>query len=303
MDFRALHNFTVVAEELHFGRAAKRLNIVQPALSRQIQKIEQYLRLQLFRRTNRLVQLTPAGSVFLEDARAILAALETARWSARRAAEGKTGWISIGFVGAATLNLLPRILESFRKQSPDIELTLLDLTSSEQLQRLQQKRIHIGFMRGPVPVDCGLTSEIVAREPLALALPEGHNLTRRKRIQVKALRNAPFILYPRDSMSSWEVLLRNICRKAGFEPQIVQRTVQIQTAISLVSAGIGVAIVPASAENLPQKGVTYRRLVDPTVAELFAVYRTEETSPVVCNFLVVMRKLLPPELQSFRRSE
>src|ERR1700733_8957202 len=138
MDFRALHNFTVVAEELHFGRAAKRLNIVQPALSRQIQKLEEYLQLQLFERTNRQVKLTSAGAVFLEEARALLLAIDVATASARRAAEGKTGWISIGFVGAATLGLLPRILHSFREHAPDVELTLSDLTTFEQVQRLHQ---------------------------------------------------------------------------------------------------------------------------------------------------------------------
>jgi DNA-binding transcriptional LysR family regulator len=293
MDFRALHNFTVVAEELHFGRAAKRLNIVQPALSRQIQKLEEYLQLQLFERTNRQVKLTAAGAVFLEQARALLVALEVATTSARRAAEGKTGWISVGFVGSATLGLVPQILQSFREQSPDIEMTLSDLTSSEQLQRLHQKRIHIGFVHGPAPVDCvDLTFEAVAHEPLALALPKNHRLAKNTRIATKSLIDVPFILYPRDLMSSWEVLLRGICRKAGFDPHIAQRATQIQTAISLVAAGIGAALVPSSAEDLPQKGVVYRRLMETQAAELLLAYRTDETSPALHNFVAAVRKLI-----------
>lgn len=293
MDFRALHNFTVVAEELHFGRAAKRLNIVQPALSRQIQKLEEYLQLQLFERTNRQVKLTAAGAVFLEEARALLAALEVATTSARRAAEGKTGWISIGFVGSATLGLVPQILQSFREHSPGVELTLSDLTSSEQLQRLHQKRIHIGFVHGPVPVDCvDLTFETVAHEALALALPKNHSLAKNTCIPTKALVDLPFVLYPRDLMSSWEVLLRGICRKAGFDPHIAQRATQIQTAISLVAAGIGVALVPLSAKDLPQKGVAYRRLMETQCAQLLLAYRTDDTSPAVHDFVDVVRKLV-----------
>jgi DNA-binding transcriptional LysR family regulator len=293
MDFRALHNFTVVAEELHFGRAAKRLNIVQPALSRQIQKLEQYLQLQLFQRTNRQVKLTSAGAVFLEESRVLLVSLDAAIASARRAAEGKTGWISIGFIGATTLGLLPRIMQSFRKQSPEVELTLSDLSTFEQLSRLHQKRIHIGFVRGPVPPDCpDLKFETIAREPLALAIPKNHKLAKNTRVQVTSLEDVPFILYPRDLMSPWEILLRNICRKAGFVPNIVQRAIQVQTAIVLVSAGIGVTLVPSSVENFPQKGVVYRRLNETTVAELLVAYRADETSPAVHNFLDAMRKLI-----------
>jgi|SRR5579862_2510466 len=295
MDFRALRNFTVVAEELHFGRAAKRLNIVQPALSRQIQKLEQNLELQLFQRTNRQVKLTSAGVVFLEESRALLVALDAAIASARRAAEGKTGWISIGFIGATTLGLLPRIMQSFRKDSPDVELTLSDLSTFEQLARLHQKRIHVGFVRGPIPLDCpDLKFETIAREPLALAIPKNHKLAKCTRIQTKSLVDLPFILYPRDSMSSWEILLRNICAKAGFVPHIVQRAIQVQTAIVLVSAGIGVALVPSSVENFPQKGVVYKRLNETAVAELLAAYRADEISPAVHKFLDVVRKFIIP---------
>ena len=151
MDFESLQDFIVVAEELHFGRAAKRLNIVQPALSRRIQKLEEGLRFQLFQRTNRRVQLTAAGNVFLAEARALLASLDAAVLAGQRASEGKTGWINIGFIGSAILDLLPTILMAFRKQAPQVELMLSDLTIRGQIQRLQQRRIHVGFARGRLP--------------------------------------------------------------------------------------------------------------------------------------------------------
>jgi len=293
MDFQSLQDFIVVAEELHFGRAAKRLNIVQPALSRRIQKLEEVLRFQLFQRSNRRVQLTAAGSVFLAEARALLASLDAAVLAGQRASEGKTGWINIGFIGSAILDLLPAILRAFRKQAPQVELMLSDLTTVEQIQRLQQRRIHVGFARGPVtPKEVGLVSETIAREPLAVALPRNHPLAKRTRIRTASLANEGFILFPNHPMSTWEVLVNDICRAAGFEPNVVQRTVQIQTAISLVSAGIGISLVPLTARNLTQKGVVYRRLEEKTTADLLVIYREDETSPTVQHFLSTTREVV-----------
>jgi DNA-binding transcriptional LysR family regulator len=293
MDFRSIRHFMVVAEELHFGRAARRLNIVQPALSRQIQRLEKDLQFQLFQRKNRRVQLTAAGMVFLEEARAVLASLDAAIRSGRRAAEGKTGWVNIGFVGSASLELLPAILRLFRRQSPEVELTLSDMTTVEQLQRLHEKRIHVGFIRGPVPIEEeGLVFETVAREPLAVAVPKNHSLAKHPRVRTRALAKEAFIVFPQQPMSAWDVLLRNICHNAGFEPEIVQRTVQIQTAISLVSAGIGVALVPLTARNLMQKGVVYCRLEEKARTELLVAYRQDEISPAVQSFLRTTRDVV-----------
>jgi DNA-binding transcriptional LysR family regulator len=290
MDFQSLQDFIVVAEELHFGRAAKRLNIVQPALSRRIQKLEEGLRFQLFQRNNRRIQLTAAGNVFLAEARSLLASLAAAVLAGQRASEGKTGWINIGFIGSAILDLLPAILRTFRKQAPQVELMLSDLTTVEQIQRLQQRRIHVGFTRGPVaPQEVGLVFEIVAREPLAVALPQHHPLAKRARIRTASLAKEGFIVFPNHPMSTWDVLVHDICRAAGFEPNVVQRTVQIQTAISLVSAGIGISLVPVTAKNLTQKGVVYRRLEEKTTADLLVVYREDETSPAVLHFLSTTR--------------
>jgi DNA-binding transcriptional LysR family regulator len=291
MDFRSLLEFSVVAEELHFGRAAKRLNTVQPAVTRRIQRLEEELQFQLFYRSNRRVQLTTAGSVFLQESRSLLASLDAAVRHGRLAAQGNAGWINIGFVGSAIVELLPAVLLSFRKQSPEVRLTLSDMTSVEQIIALQQNRIHVGFIRGPVS-ERALHFETVAREPLVVALPKNHHLAKHRRIQTSMLASEGFILFPHHPMSTWEVLIRHICKRAGFEPNIVQRAVQIQTAISLVSAGIGISLVPRSAKHFIEQGVIYRKLVETEVVELVLAHRANEISPIVQNFLKVVRDVV-----------
>jgi DNA-binding transcriptional LysR family regulator len=301
MEIKSLDRFIAVADELHFGRAAEKLHIVESALSRQIQRLESELQFDLFDRTNRRVQLTPAGALFLGQMRSLVASFDSAVNLARRTAEGKAGFIRVGFIGSATCEILPSVLRAFREQWPEVELELSEMASIEQLQNLQQKRLDIGFIRGPIPSDpAGLAFETVAREPLAVALPRNHPLTKRTRVRTGALANETFILsctnkpnrsYPTQLMSNWEILFRKICLKAGFEPKITQRTTQINTAISLVSEGIGIAIVPMSAKNLPQRGVVYRPLEEKAVLELLAAYRNGEDSQVLRNFLKSVREV------------
>ena len=255
--------------------------------------MEEELQFQLFYRSNRRVQLTTAGSVFLQESRSLLASLDAAVRHGRLAAQGSTGWINIGFVGSAILELLPAVLRSFRKHSPEVKLTLSDMTTVEQLLALQQNRIHVGFIRGPVSVvERALHFETVVRDPLLVALPQNHPLANQSRIQTRMLASEEFILFPHHPMSTWEVLVRHICKHAGFEPNIVQRTVQIQTAISLVSAGIGISLVPKSAKHFMEKGVIYRTLADTESVELVLAYRENEVSPIVHNFVTVVRDVI-----------
>jgi len=269
---RSLNRFIAVAEELHFGRAAIRLHIVESALSREMQGLERDLQFQLFDRSSRHVSLTPAGTVFLDQARVVVASLDAAVTAARRAAEGRSGFIRIGFVGSTTFEFLPAVLRFCSKEWPEVELMLSELTTAELLQQLQQRRIHVGFVRwaGPAEREEFLV-ETVAREPLAVAIPRNHHLVKRTRILPKSLARENFIVYPTLAMSTWERLLRDVCKMAGFEPKVVQRTVQIHTAISLVSGGIGIALVPLTASNCPQKGVAYRRLAGMRSPKLCAI--------------------------------
>jgi DNA-binding transcriptional LysR family regulator len=216
MELHQLCSFIAVAEELHFGHAATRLHLAQSALSRQIQQLEREFKFQLFFRTKRRVQLTAAGSVFLDQVRPVFAQLNDALEAASRVARGRIGWLSIGFVGGATYDVLPAIVRAFRQRSPEVELTLSEMTTTEQLDALREKRVHIGFVRPPVS-DEGLALETIMHEPIAVALPRGHRLARRRDIPLRALAREPFILFPHNPKARWGEYMVNLCRQAGFQ--------------------------------------------------------------------------------------
>jgi DNA-binding transcriptional LysR family regulator len=290
MELRQLRCFIAVAEELHFGHAAQRLHLAQPALSRQIQNFEHELGIQLLFRTRRRVELTAAGAIMLEQARSLLRHAEQAVRAARLAAQGRTGWLAVGFVGSATYDVLPASLKLFRQRSPGVEVTLSEMTTAEQVQALHEKRIHIGFLRPPVRAG-GLVLETIIREPVMVALPRGHRLARRTSISLRALAGEEFILYPREPRPSWIDYVTGLCREAGFEPHIAQETMEIQTSLSLVAGGVGVTVVPGAVSKMPRRGVVCRRLSRPSPnTELLAAYRQDERSPVLRDFLNVARE-------------
>lgn len=291
MELRHLRYFLAVAEELHFGRAAERLCIAQPPLSQQIQQLERELGFALFQRTKRRVQLTPAGQLFLEETRAVLSNLEKAAQAGRRVARGEAGWLGIGFVGTATYRVLPEALRAFREQYPEVELVLRELVSAHQLQALRDRRIHAGFARPAIEAE-DILCERVLREPLLAALPENHPLAQQEQLPLSALASEPFILFPQQLRPSYAELLLSICEQAGFLPRIVQEAAKIQTAISLVAAGLGVTLVPASAENQHRHGVVYRPFADPVpMTDLTIAYRRNDDSPILHSFLQIVRQI------------
>ena len=288
MELRQLRYFAAVAEELHFGRAAERLRIAQPALSRQIQALEKELLVQLLLRNRRRVQITVAGQVFLDRARAILARANDAVLAAQRASGGASGTLNLGFVGSATYDVLPGVLRAFRQVAPDVDLTLSEMTVHAQIEALTEKRIDIGLLRLPVKTE-GLVFRTISREPLYVALPASHRLAQLPALRLRALAEEPFVLYPDHPRPSWTEFVIGLCQQAGFHPVIVQRTVEIQTTLSLVAAGIGVSIVPKCIENIQRKNVVFRRLAGVrTRTELLAAYRENDSSPVVRTFLKVL---------------
>lgn len=290
MELRHLRYFIAVAEELHFGRAAERLCISQPPLSQQIQQLERELGFALFHRTQRRVELTEAGRLFLEEARETLAHLEKAALAGRRVARGEVGWLGIGFVGTATYEFLPTALSRFRERCPDVELALRELVSAKQAQALRDRRIHVGLAR-PAIQEEGIVSEVVCREPLMVALPEAHPLAASDHVPIEALAEEPFILFPRHPQPSYADSVLAVCARAGFRPSVVQETAEIHTAIGLVAAGLGVTIVPASVQSAHRQGVAYRLFAEPMpLTELTAAYRQEEMAPVLRAFLEVVRK-------------
>ncbi|MGI4790418.1 MAG: LysR substrate-binding domain-containing protein [Janthinobacterium lividum] len=289
MELRHLRYFVTVAEELHFGRAATRLFIAQPPLSQQIQQLERELGVTLFARTSRRVQLTPAGEAFFVEARQILQSVEQAADKAKRAARGETGWLGIGFAASATYDLLPAVLHDFRALYPEVELSLQELNAAEQEQALGDKSIHIGFARPYAPHPAAVIGAVL-REPFLVALPETHPFIEQTSLRLSALADQPFISFPELPKPSYAEAVRQACEQAGFTPRVVQEVREMQTALSLVAAGFGIALLPASVQHLHRDGVVYRPLQEPAPrTELAVVSRQDDPSPVLQNFLGIVR--------------
>lgn len=289
MEMRHLKYFVAVAEALHFGRAAEKLHISQPPLSQQIGQLEAELGVRLFNRNNRRVELTPAGMAFLEDARNILAIAGRAVDRARRAGRGEWGSLNIGFVGSAMFGQLPEILQAFRQRYPEVNLVLDEMNPWDQAPALRDKKIDLGFCR-PAAAGEDLACETVWREPLVLVLPQAHPLAHQETVSLTALSQEPFVSFTTQPEPSLGKYVMDLLLQAGFTPYIVQQVLEVHTALSLVAAGLGVALVPWSAQNSLRKGVIYRPIREPVAdLDLLALYRKDDPSPVLQHFLQVMR--------------
>lgn len=291
MELRHLRYFVAVAEELHFGRAAARLQIAQPPLSQQIRQLEDELGVQLFCRTKRTVQLTEAGQVFLEEARELLTQAEHAIETVQRAKRGEIGRLTLGFVGSATYSILPDVVRAFRRHFPGVKLILHEMTTSEQVAALHEHRIHLGFVRPPLD-DEMLLFKTVLQESFVAVLPESHPLATQSQVSLRSLSSEPFILFPRHLGSGFYDQIVSLCQQAGFSPQVMQEAIQMQTIVCLVAAELGVALVPASLQNLQRVGVVYKALQESTpIVELAIAWRRDERSPVVHKFLEVTEQI------------
>jgi DNA-binding transcriptional LysR family regulator len=288
MELRHLRYFRMVATELHFGKAAEKLHIAQPPLSKQIQQLEIELGFELFTRTKRSVALTPAGAVFLVEVEGIFKNLDRAIDIGRKTSRGELGQISIGFVGSATYNILPVMLQQFRDLYPHVQIELHELTTDRQLIWLREGKIDLGLIRPPI-IDSDVTVEIVFEEPLIVALPVNHQLADVELIDLSLLATEPFILFPRQLAPGLYDPIITICRAAGFSPMVVQECIQIQTIISLVSANMGVSIVPKSTQDIQRQGVIYKPILDDTpVASIALIWRTNDDSPTVARLLEIV---------------
>jgi DNA-binding transcriptional LysR family regulator len=286
MELRHLRYFIAVAEELHFGKAAERLHIAQPPLSQQIQQLEAELGVKLFhRKTKRQIQLTEAGKVFLQEAYQLLVQLETAVALTQRIGRGQTGQLRIGFTSLAIYNLLPSILRQFREQFPEVELVLLELTTSQQEQALKDSLIHVGFAHPPLEDDT-ISYKCIHRESLVVALSSTHSLAQQEYISVLSLLHEPLIVFPRYLAPGLYDRIMSLFEQRNFKPNITQEAIQMQTIIGLVSAGMGVAITPSTLENLQRSGVAYRPILEEVpVIETAVIWRENSLTPIVDNFL------------------
>jgi DNA-binding transcriptional LysR family regulator len=292
-DLNQLRCFVTVAEELHFGRAAARLHMTQPPLSRQIQVLEHILDVALFERTSRSVRLTPAGASFLPEAKRLLRIAEEAAALAKRTAVGQAGSLKIGFTAASAHSFLPALITTYRAKVPGIELLLREMVTSEQIEALQTGQIDVGLVRPPV-TGPDLESFRVLREPLMLALPKGHRLARADHVRIKDLEGEPFIMYsPFESRYFYDLLVAQFA-KAKILPRYVQHLSQIHTILSLVRAGLGAALVPASAGNLRLKDVVLLPVpLRPShPVELYVVWMRGRDNPQLSAFLATTRALV-----------
>lgn len=286
MELRHLRYFVMVAEELHFGRAAEKLHISQPPLSMQIRSLEEELGVTLLHRTQRHVSLSQAGHAFLQEARQILARLEQAVLMTRRAGRGEIGELAVGFISVADYNVLPVVLREFRQRFPMVNLTLRESTTDAQIRDLIGCRIDVGFVLPPID-EPALQSACIVREPLVAALPERHPLARRPgKLALTKLKDAPFILFPRPMAPGLYDDVVSFCRAAGFSPRVEQEAVQMQTIVSLVSAELGVALIPASLTNLRRTGVTYKALREQSpLTEIHLAWRRGDELPALRVFV------------------
>jgi DNA-binding transcriptional LysR family regulator len=259
MELHLLRSFVAVAEELHFGRAARRLHISQPPLSNQIRRLEEDLGVRLFDRTRRSVSMTDAGLALLGSARHLLSEAERARAEVARAAKGERSVLTIGYTPTATYDILPLLVPRFRARSPGVRLDLSEMRSALLPEALRSGRIEVGFACAPVDTR-GVLERVLVRERLMVALPSSHRLAKRERVKLGDLRNEPVVLVRRDIEPGWADGAATALSRAGVELDVVQETDSKIALLGLVAAGVGLSIVSESMGSLHRRGVTLRPL-------------------------------------------
>lgn len=259
VELRLLHAFVAVAEELHFGRAAKRLHISQPPLSMQIRRLEQQLEVRLFDRDRRHVQLTEAGTFLLDRARHLLAESERARLEVQRIAQGESGVLAVGYTPTAMYEFLPKLIRDFAKLRPDVRLEWLEMRSGQQPSALRERRIEVGFACGPL-AQPDLTERVLVRERLVAAIPTTHSLARRSKLSVQALASQPIVLVKRSVEPVWADACRVSIEQAGHALTVVQEADTKLALLGLVAAGVGLSPVSVSMRHLRRRGVVFRDL-------------------------------------------
>jgi DNA-binding transcriptional LysR family regulator len=286
IDLRQLRQFVAVAEELHFGRAARRLHMTQPPLTQAIRGLEAALKVQLFERTRRSVALTPAGAALLEHARRLLKAAEDLPRIVHAAAQGLSGQLRLAFVSSIAYGPLPEWLRGFRETQPDVSLLLREATLDVQLQAFEADEIDAGFvLHAPGAAPAGFASLVVLREPLVLAFPSGHAAAGRRSVRVADVVNDALLIFPRPISPSLFDEVLSFYRDQGATPRIAQEAIQMQTIVNLVSAGMGVAWVPESVTRLQRPGVEYRRVAGVELACETSLLWREDAPPVVQRFV------------------
>lgn len=292
MKFHQLEYFIAVAEELHFGKAADRLNISQPPLSQQIKKLEDNLNIKLFNRTKRRVELTNAGQLFLQDAYKILEQVDLATDKLKQSEDGEIGELVLGYSSYSIFDILPMILKEFYKEYPKINLKLRHMATREQEEAFQNSDIHVGLLCPPIDQE-DLHLDIIYRQPFVAAVPSDHPLAAKHSLNIEDLADYPFIMTPRSIGRGYYDNILNICFDGGFSPHVIQEVNELHELISLVSTGLGISIVPKSLIQFKKSNVTYMTLNnDQYYVDTAIVYKNNESSKIVFNFLEIAKKIL-----------
>jgi DNA-binding transcriptional LysR family regulator len=294
MELRHLRYFMVVGEEQHYGRASRRLRVAQPALSRQIQDLEEELGFKVFDRLPRGVKLSAAGTLFLEDARRILQAVSEAIARATRVARGQSGTLRVGFPENASWHgVVPDSFRRFREQQPGVELELRPVASLEQLDAIRSGHLDAGFLNFMPKADPELEQLIVAAQKVELAMPRSHPLSKLKKLRLRDLADAPFIWFPRRANPAFYDRMMHECFRGGLKaPHIIQEGFNEATILSLVSTGLGVGWVLGSARWRCPKTVVIRPVVDLKMPLTLALsWRRDNSSPSLARFIGEVRRL------------
>lgn len=284
MELRHLRYFEALGSTLNFTRAAERLHIAQPPLSRQIRQLEEELGAVLIDRNTRPLALTKAGAFFFEQCSQVLARIQEVQEATHRISQGQRRYFGIGFVPSALYGFLPELIRSYRQVSPDVEVTLSEMTTIQQGEALKAGRIDVGFGRLPLD-DAQLICDVIADEPLVVALPLKHPLLKARRITLASLASEPFILYPARPRPSYADHVLQQFRAHGLSLSAVIEVNEMQTAIGLVAADVGVTLVPSSVQRLRRDDVVYRALWDKDVTSpIIMNRRAEDESPDLLKF-------------------
>jgi len=294
MDLRRIRYFVVLAETLHFGRAAASLNITQPPLTQQIRVLEEELGARLFERSNRRVELTPAGNALLPEARALLAQAERTSTVAARAQRGEIGELRVGLLGSAAFTVvIPRLILTYRQRFPGVRLRIEELTTQEQLAALLEQRLDVAIVRSVLAPELPptLRSKRLLQDSLVVALPATHRLSEAATpMSISALEHEPFVMYPRESGTGVYDQIITLCRQAGFAPTVAQEAHAMATIIGLVAAGLGIAVVPEALRGIGANGVVYRPLKEKAArSAMWLVLRSHQPSAQAAAFASVAK--------------
>ncbi|MFE4541111.1 LysR substrate-binding domain-containing protein [Arthrobacter sp. NPDC056727] len=291
MELRQLRYFLVVADELHFGRAAERLHITQPPLTVAVKRLERELGVPLFERTTRRVTLTPAGKAFRDKAGAALGELDEAAGDVAEVAAGRSGKIRVGFVSSASYTTVPEAIRAFREQRPRVDLVLAPLTSGEQIEQLLDGELDLGLVRDPGPVP-GLRLEPLSSEDLVVVLPESHPLAAMDEVDPELLEGEPMILFPYRLMPGFVSRVLRLFDQLSTPPIVAQQAIHQETVLGLVAAGLGISVLPQSVERFHMPGITTRPFVGRPQTELH-VARGPRSSPAVEDFITCLKGEMP----------